>query len=77
MKNQQVFDFLKVRGSMGLVGNDNMSSNRYLYLPDSYKVNLQNNEGGSWKEEQWGYNFGYETTPGGKVLLNNVWVTRT
>ena len=37
-----------------------MSSNRYLYLPDSYKVNLQANEGGSWKEEKWGYNFGYE-----------------
>lgn len=64
MKNQKVFDFLKLRGSLGLVGNDNMSSNRYLYLPDSYKVNLQSNEGGNWKEEKWGYNFGYE---------NNAW----
>ena len=52
MKNQKVFDFLKLRGSLGLVGNDNMSSNRYLYLPDSYKVNLQSNEGGNWKEEK-------------------------
>lgn len=60
MKNQKVFDFLKVRGSVGLVGNDNMSNNRYLYLPDTYKVNLKNNEGGSWHEEQWGYNFGLD-----------------
>ena len=64
MKNQQVFDFLKLRGSLGLVGNDNMSNNRYLYLPDSYNVNLKQNEGGSWKEEKWGYNFGFE---------NNAW----
>lgn len=31
--------YLKLRGSIGLVGNDNMSSNRFLYLPDAYVVN--------------------------------------
>lgn len=59
MKNQKVFDFLKVRASVGLVGNDNMSNNRYLYLPDSYKVDLTDKETGSWKEYQYGYNFGF------------------
>lgn len=62
MKKQHVVDFLKIRGSVGLVGNDNMSNNRYLYLPDTYKVNLQYTETGSWKEEQWGYNFGLDNT---------------
>lgn len=65
MKKQHVIEFLKLRASAGLVGNDNMSDNRYLYLPDSYKVNLQHNEGGSWKEEQWAYNFGFD---------NNAWL---
>ncbi|WP_444104199.1 SusC/RagA family TonB-linked outer membrane protein [Bacteroides sp.] len=31
--------YLKLRASIGLVGNDNMSSNRFLYLPDSYSIN--------------------------------------
>ena len=31
--------YLKLRASIGLVGNDNMSSNRFLYLPDAYSVN--------------------------------------
>lgn len=65
MKKQNVIEFLKLRASVGLVGNDNMSDNRYLYLPDSYKVNLQHNEGGNWKEEQWAYNFGFD---------NNAWL---
>lgn len=65
MKKQHVIEFLKLRASVGLVGNDNMSDNRYLYLPDSYKVNLQHNEGGNWKEEQWAYNFGFD---------NNSWL---
>lgn len=64
MKNQKVFDFLKLRASVGLVGNDNMSNNRYMYLPDTYKVDLVENEGGSWRENKWGYNFG---------LDNNYW----
>ena len=36
MKKQKVVDYLKIRATCGLVGNDNMSNNRYLYLPDSY-----------------------------------------
>lgn len=62
MKDQKIFDFLKLRASVGLVGNDNMSNNRYLYLPDTYKVNLNAVESGSWKEPLWGYNFGYENS---------------
>lgn len=58
MKKQSFINFLKLRASVGLVGNDNMSGNRFLYLPDTYDVDMQYNEGGSWKEELWGYNFG-------------------
>ncbi|MCM1503723.1 MAG: TonB-dependent receptor [Muribaculum sp.] len=29
-------DYLKVRASLGLVGNDKMGSSRFLYIPDSY-----------------------------------------
>jgi len=65
MKKQNVIDFLKLRASVGLVGNDNMSNNRYLYLPDAYIVDQQHNEGGNWKEEQWAYNFGFD---------NNSWL---
>jgi TonB-linked SusC/RagA family outer membrane protein len=38
MKKQKVVDYFKIRATMGLVGNDNIGNNRYLYLPDSYKV---------------------------------------
>ncbi|MPM51141.1 hypothetical protein SDC9_97888 [bioreactor metagenome] len=48
MADQQLFDFLKLRASIGLVGNDKIGGKRYLYLPDSYNVN------------QAGYNFGYD-----------------
>lgn len=61
MKNQKVFDFLKLRASVGLVGNDNMSNNRYLYLPDSYAVDKQEIDS-DWKNNKWGYNFGYNNT---------------
>lgn len=59
MKRQKVFDLLKLRASVGLVGNDNMQSNRYLYLPDSYDVDKSAKEN-SWKTNKWGYNFGYD-----------------
>lgn len=62
MKNQRVFDFLKIRASAGLVGNDNMSNNRFLYLPDSYDVDQLGNPDGSWKNYHWGYNFGYQNS---------------
>lgn len=32
--------FLKLRGSYGLVGNDQIGSRRYLYLPGTYSINL-------------------------------------
>lgn len=53
--------YLKLRGSIGLVGNDNMSSNRFLYLPDAYSVNDS-----GWLEQSYadknGYIFGLTNT---------------
>lgn len=49
MKNQRVFDYLKIRATFGLVGNDNMKKNRYLYLPSAYTLKKN------------GYNFGIDT----------------
>lgn len=60
MKGQKIIDYLKVRASFGLVGNDNMSGNRYLYLPDAYKVNLSGSDNikGGYTN---GYNFGVDS----------------
>ena len=41
-------DYLKIRGSYGLVGNDRLGSNRFLYLPDA------------WDYSSGGYNFGID-----------------
>ena len=63
MKRQNVVSFLKLRASVGLVGNDNMSNNRFLYLPDSYRVDLSEkwSPGDAWwNSQKWGYNFGYQ-----------------
>ena len=49
MKRQNVVNYLKIRATYGLVGNDNMSNNRYLYLPTSYTLKKS------------GYNFGIDT----------------
>tara|TARA_R110002051_G_scaffold302302_1_gene370650 strand:- start:12386 stop:15493 length:3108 start_codon:yes stop_codon:yes gene_type:complete len=49
MKNQSFFDFLKIRASYGLVGNDRIGGNRFLYLPDSFDPRSGN------------YNFGIDT----------------
>lgn len=53
--------YLKLRASVGLVGNDNMSSNRFLYLPDAYSVNDS-----GWLEQTYndqnGYIFGLTNT---------------
>lgn len=35
-----VLSFLKVRGSYGLVGNDQIGGRRYLYLPGTYTINM-------------------------------------
>ena len=50
MKNQSVISFLKLRASYGLVGNDKISTNRFLYLP------------GVWTVDGAGYNFGTDIT---------------
>jgi TonB-linked SusC/RagA family outer membrane protein len=46
MKRFKFLNFLKLRASYGVVGNDRQGSNRFLYLPDSYSANSG------------GYNFG-------------------
>jgi len=49
MKNQSFFDFFKIRASYGLVGNDRIGGNRFLYLPNSFDPTNGN------------YNFGIDT----------------
>ncbi|GAE83723.1 SusC/RagA family TonB-linked outer membrane protein [Bacteroides reticulotermitis] len=71
MKNQQVFDFLKLRASVGLVGNDNMNDNRYLYLPNSYDVDKLGSVDGEWKNYHWGYNFGFQNSTPLKGAVEN------
>jgi TonB-linked SusC/RagA family outer membrane protein len=46
MKDLKFFEYVKFRGSYGVVGNDKLGNNRFLYLPDSYSPNSG------------GYNFG-------------------
>lgn len=58
MKNQKVFDFLKLRGSVGLVGNDNMSTYRFLYLESGYDVDLDGGTTAEWAFPKYGYYFG-------------------
>lgn len=74
--------YLKLRGSIGLVGNDNMKVNgkdlRFLYLPDSYSVNDS-----EWLEKSYqdknGYIFGLTNTSyewaAREILLGNPDVT--
>jgi TonB-linked SusC/RagA family outer membrane protein len=38
LQEQSVLSYLKIRGSIGLVGNDKMGSYRFLYLPDVYGI---------------------------------------
>ena len=59
MKKQKVVDYLKFRASVGLVGNDNLGNNRFLFLPDSYDVNLSGVDG--WNNNKYGFNFGYNS----------------
>jgi TonB-linked SusC/RagA family outer membrane protein len=42
-----IINFLKLRGSVGLVGNDKVGGSRFMYTPDPYSIN------------QSGYYFGY------------------
>lgn len=55
-----VLTFLKLRASVGLVGNDNMQNNRFLYLPDAYKYN-DSGKISSWNDKN-GYVFGLTNT---------------
>jgi TonB-linked SusC/RagA family outer membrane protein len=48
MQNASFIDYLKIRGSYGLVGNDLLGDNRFLYLPDA------------WDYSVGGYNFGVD-----------------
>lgn len=60
MKKQRVVDYLKIRASVGLVGNDNISSNRFLYLANNYDVDMSggwNSDG--YKIPLYGYYFGF------------------
>lgn len=52
MKNQRILDYLKLRASYGLVGNDKFSGYRFLYLAGSFDPST-----GSY-----GYNFGTTST---------------
>jgi len=52
----KIVTFLKLRGSYGEVGNDQLGGNRrYLYLPNTYNIN----QGGYW----WGYTDGTAVSP--------------
>jgi TonB-linked SusC/RagA family outer membrane protein len=57
MKNIGFIDYLKIRGSYGLVGNDRQGSSRFLYLPDSYIINSG------------GYNFGTDN-PANQIVAS-------
>lgn len=59
MKNQKVVDYLKVRGSIGLVGNDNISNYRFLYLANNYDVDLSGGTTQDWALPYYGYYFGF------------------
>lgn len=61
MKSIKFIDFLKLRATVGLVGNDNMSNNRFLYLPDTYDLDKSGTDS-TWGNNQWGYNFGYDNS---------------
>lgn len=60
MKEQNIIDYFKVRASLGLVGNDNIGNFRYLYLQDSYMVDVAGTYHDSRGNYGGGYNFGYD-----------------
>ena len=59
MKKQKVVDYLKVRASVGLVGNDNISNYRFLFLANSYDVDLTGGSTPDWDFPYYGYYFGF------------------
>lgn len=84
---KSVVSFLKLRASVGLVGNDKVDNRytyRFLYLSDPYNVNLGSlanrvTAGDSERTNGWGYSFGVDnpTTSLGsrEVSKNNADVT--
>lgn len=56
-----VLTYLKLRASIGLVGNDNMDKNRFLYLSDAYSIDDAGDMFASWKDKK-GYIFGLTNT---------------
>ena len=74
MKKQKIVDFLKLRASVGLVGNDNMSNNRFLYLADNYDVDLFSGNydlSADWAFPLHGYYFGFNNNNKIKGALEN------
>ena len=72
MENVDFIEYFKIRGSYGLVGNDRLGNNRFLYLPDA------------WNYQTGGYNFGIDNPndqPGATELRignpNVTWETAT
>lgn len=59
-KKNNIVTYLKLRASVGLVGNDNMSDNRFLYV-DTWKVD-QLGKDNAYKDYFDGYNFGLGNT---------------
>ena len=58
MENQTVMDYMKVRFSIGLVGNDRIGENRFLYMPPAYESGTPRVFSISDGADNRGYNFG-------------------
>lgn len=56
---KSVISFMKFRASVGLVGNDRIGGNRFMYLGDPYTVNASGNPSNSRGR---GYDFGIENS---------------
>ncbi|MDE6162651.1 MAG: SusC/RagA family TonB-linked outer membrane protein, partial [Bacteroides sp.] len=76
---KSVVSFLKLRASIGLVGNDKIGGSRFMYIPDPYSVGLgdlaNRVTNAAALPNAWGYSFGvdYGTLPFGprQVDKNN------
>lgn len=60
MSKQKVITYLKIRGSYGLVGNDNIGGSRFYFLPNAW--NYTNYEKDKNEENKFGYNFGTDVS---------------
>jgi TonB-linked SusC/RagA family outer membrane protein len=68
---KSVVNFLKLRASFGLVGNDKIGGTRFMYMGDPYAVNLNNLPN---RNDGWGYSFGIENgtvSMGARELARN------